>query len=62
MPTPDLLKPLLVCPRCKGPLEFRDEAEEILCRACALIYPVREGIPVMLVEEAVRLPGDGRER
>ena len=52
---PELLE-ILVCPRCKGALGVRtadDGAEEWLdCEACALAYPVEDGIPVMLVEEA----------
>lgn len=48
----EALKQILACPRCKGELEFREEAGEILCRACALVYPIEDGIPVMLIEEA----------
>lgn len=52
---PELLR-ILVCPRCKGELGVRrgeDGAEAWLdCAACALAYPVEDGIPVMLVEEA----------
>ena len=48
----EVLKQILACPRCKGELEFREEAGEIVCRACALIYPIEDGIPVMLIEEA----------
>ncbi len=55
---PELLK-ILVCPRCKGELGIRlgaDGSEEWLdCAACALAYPVEDGIPVMLVEEAKAL-------
>jgi len=48
----DLLE-ILVCPQCKGELEYRTEpAEELICRACRLRYSVDEGIPVMLVDEA----------
>ncbi|MEE2702932.1 MAG: Trm112 family protein [Myxococcota bacterium] len=55
---PELLR-ILVCPRCKGELGVRhgeDGAEAWLdCAACALGYPVEDGIPVMLVEEATSL-------
>ncbi len=45
---------ILVCPSCKGELEYRTEGEEMLvCGKCELGYPVREGIPVMLVEDAI---------
>ena len=45
---------ILVCPRCKGDLEHRDEAdvESLLCHACRLRYDVQEGIPIMLIDEA----------
>ena len=48
---------LLVCPVCKGPLEHRREAGELVCRADRLAFPVRDGIPVML-ESAARELGD----
>lgn len=43
---------ILVCPVCKGPLEFRKPKLELVCRTCKLAYPVRDDIPVMLEEEA----------
>ena len=46
----DELKAILVCPACKGDLQF--EETRILCPACKKAYPVRDGIPVMLVSEA----------
>ena len=46
---------ILVCPECKGDLELTQEEDGLICRACALVYPIRDEIPVMLVEEAVRL-------
>ena len=47
---------ILACPRCRGPLEaLGSPLEALCCRACAVAYPVREGIPVMLVEEALPL-------
>jgi uncharacterized protein YbaR (Trm112 family) len=51
MPVADLLR-LLACPRCKGPLEDVDDGHVLRCRACALRYPVRDGLPILLVEEA----------
>ena len=43
---------ILVCPVCKGPLDFHKEVQELVCKADALAYPIREGIPVMLESEA----------
>ena len=52
---PELLE-ILVCPKCKGPLEHRTAppapAEVLVCQACRLIYAVEEDIPIMLIEEA----------
>lgn len=47
---------ILVCPLCKGPLVYRKVEQELICRPCRLGYPVRDGIPVMLEDEARRLP------
>jgi uncharacterized protein YbaR (Trm112 family) len=49
---------ILACPVCKGPLHWQREAQVLVCRADRLAYPVRDGIPVMLEEEARVLAGD----
>ena len=54
---PKLLE-ILVCPVCKGPLAYRKAEQELVCKADRLAYPIRDGIPVMLEEEARRLPAD----
>lgn len=46
------LKEILACPRCKGDLEFHEEKSEIHCKACRLVFPIKDDIPVMLLEEA----------
>ena len=51
---PKLLE-ILVCPVTKGPLEYDRKAGELLSRQAGLAYPVRDGIPIMLPEEARRL-------
>ena len=43
---------ILVCPLCKGPLDYRKEAAELVCKACRLAYPIRDDIPIMLEDEA----------
>ncbi len=50
---PDLLE-ILVCPKCKGPLEHRTAPppETLVCQACRLIYAVEDDIPIMLIDEA----------
>jgi uncharacterized protein YbaR (Trm112 family) len=55
---------ILVCPVTKGPLEWHADRQELWCKASRLAYPVRDGIPVMLEEEARPLAEDelGRSR
>ncbi len=43
---------ILVCPVCKGPLRYDKAKSELICRADRLAYPIRDGIPVMLEDEA----------
>jgi uncharacterized protein YbaR (Trm112 family) len=47
----DLLD-ILVCPLCKAPLELKPDQSGLKCTECKRVYPIREDIPVMLVEEA----------
>lgn len=47
----DLLE-ILVCPKCKGELEYRPEEDELLCHECRLRYEVEDDIPIMLIDEA----------
>ena len=49
---------ILVCPLCKGPLVHQRERQELICKADRLAFPLRDGIPVMLEEEARRLEAD----
>ena len=46
---------ILVCPICKGPLLFRKTEQEFICKADRLAFPVRDGIPVMLEDEARKI-------
>ena len=52
---PALLE-ILACPDCHAPLRQDDAASELVCTGCGLAYPVRDDIPVLLVDEA-RRPG-----
>lgn len=49
---------ILVCPVCKGPLVYDKTAQELICRADRLAYPIRDDIPVMLETEARRMSSD----
>ena len=51
---PKLLE-ILVCPLTKGPLEYDAERQELISRSAKLAYPIRDGIPIMLPEDARRL-------
>jgi len=52
MPIAPELKEILACPKCKGELDFREDRQEIVCKACKLVYRIEDDIPVMLVDEA----------
>jgi uncharacterized protein len=45
---------ILICPACHGPVEHKERRHIVLCLECGARYPVRDGIPVMLVDEATR--------
>jgi uncharacterized protein YbaR (Trm112 family) len=49
---------ILACPVCKGTLQFHGAAQVLVCRMDRLAYPVRDGVPVMLEEEARQLGAD----
>ena len=49
---------LLVCPACRGDIDYKERRNLIICTECGRHYPVRDGIPIMLVEEAT-IPDKG---
>jgi uncharacterized protein YbaR (Trm112 family) len=49
--SPQLLA-ILVCPKCKGDLDYREQEASLVCQQCKLRYPVRDDIPIMLIDEA----------
>ncbi|SNB45021.1 Trm112 family protein [Geobacter sp. DSM 9736] len=49
---------ILVCPQCKGELELLGNSAALLCSPCRLKYPIRDDIPVMLVDEAEKIGQD----
>lgn len=58
---PRLLE-LLVCPKTKGPLVFDRENGELLSKQGALAYPIRDGVPIMLIDEARSLSDEETAR
>ncbi|HEU4355358.1 MAG TPA: Trm112 family protein [Actinomycetota bacterium] len=56
---PELLE-ILVCPNDRGEVEYLEAEEVIVCASCGYRYPVRDGIPVMLIDEAEKPTGKSR--
>ncbi len=52
--SPRLLE-ILVCPKCKGELEYQESESALICHDCKLRYAVRDDIPIMLIDEATPL-------
>lgn len=48
---PELLE-ILVCPKCKGDLDYRPAEGTLVCSSCRLAYPIEDDIPIMLIDEA----------
>jgi hypothetical protein len=47
---------ILACPQCKGDIRLNEAEDGLICDACKLLYEIRDGIPIMLIDEAKRLP------
>jgi len=65
-PRPDEIDPrlleILVCPQTKGPLVYDRENSELLSKKAMLAYPIRDGVPIMLIDEARTLSDEESER
>jgi hypothetical protein len=48
----DLLE-ILACPKCKGDIQLTEKQDGLVCNACKLMYPIKDDIPVMLIDEAI---------
>ena len=46
---------VLACPQCKGALEYKETENQLLCGKCHLAYEIKEGIPVMLVDQVIKV-------
>ena len=55
MTVSERLLAVLVCPKCRGELEHREQESSLDCRHCRLRYPIRDDIPIMLIDEALPL-------
>lgn len=46
---------ILACPQCKGEVHLQEDGNGLVCDRCRLLYPIRDAIPVMLIDEAQRI-------
>ncbi len=46
---------ILACPKCKGDVQLTEKQDGLVCKACHLMYPIKDDIPVMLIDEAIKL-------
>jgi len=46
---------ILCCPQCKGDIELNESQDGLICRNCKLMYPIKDDIPVMLIDEAIAI-------
>lgn len=56
MPIDKELLAILACPKCKGDIHLTEKGDGLVCQACKLMYPIKDEIPVMLIDEAIKLP------
>jgi uncharacterized protein len=52
MPVSQELLDILACPKCKGDLHLTSAGDGLVCQTCKLVYPIKDDIPIMLVDEA----------
>ncbi|MCX5811798.1 MAG: Trm112 family protein [Proteobacteria bacterium] len=50
----DLLE-ILCCPKCKGDIRLNEPEDGLICDACKLMYPIKDDIPIMLIDEAINI-------
>ncbi|HVN97062.1 MAG TPA: Trm112 family protein [Syntrophorhabdaceae bacterium] len=59
MPISEELLKILCCPQCKGDIRLSDTGDGLTCDACKLLYPIKDDIPIMIIEEALPLNAPG---
>jgi len=55
MPFNKELLEILCCPKCKGDIRLNENEDGLICDVCRLMYPVKDDIPIMLVDEAIKI-------
>jgi uncharacterized protein YbaR (Trm112 family) len=53
MPISEELLRILCCPKCKGDIELNESGDGLICNTCMLLYPIKDDIPIMLIDEAI---------
>jgi uncharacterized protein YbaR (Trm112 family) len=53
MPISKDLLDILACPKCKGEVKLTEKQDGLICNTCKLLYPIKDDIPVMLIDEAL---------
>jgi uncharacterized protein len=46
---------ILACPKCKGDISLNEKKDGLICQTCKLMYPIKDDIPIMLIDEAIKL-------
>ena len=55
MPIKKDLLDILCCPKCKGDIRLNETEDGLICEACKLMYPIKDDIPIMLIDEAINI-------
>lgn len=55
MPLSEKLVKELVCPKCRGPLEYQEKNKRLVCHTCRVAYSIADDVPVMLIDEAEKV-------
>lgn len=53
---------IIACPRCQGRLQYDEQHQRLICRFEHLAYPIKQGIPVLLAEQAISLDNEQEEK
>ena len=61
MPISKELLEILACPKCKGDIYLNSAGDGLICKTCSLVYPIKDDIPVMLIDEALPYQGKIKE-
>lgn len=60
MPLDEKLLEILACPKCKGDIRYNEDKTGLVCDRCNLLYPIKDGVPIMFIDEAKTLEKGSR--